>query len=236
MIPAVTFDERLHEYRLNGELMPHVTGMLEHLGVIDFSHVPRANLERKTLLGQVVHKATALAEVDGLGRNLALGLAYDEWNDGGECYRAGLLLEDCEPYYDAWFRFLRESRFESTGVEQRHVAEVNGMRYGMTADRTGRFPIGARAYSILDLKCTAGKEPSWPIQLAGYALGLPKPPEVTRWARAAVWLRPDRKYSLLPGGRNTTSLAAETRDEAVFVACLQIAHWKREHVSKGGEW
>jgi hypothetical protein len=130
-----------------------------------------------------------------------------------------------------WLRFLGESNFECFPgyCERRHVAEVHGMRYGMTIDRAGML---RKRPTILDIKCTAGREPSWPIQLAGYRLGLPRPaaPAVVRWDGANVWLKPNGLYTVCPGGRGYTDVVIERRDEEVFLAALRLTHWKLENL------
>jgi len=221
------FDEALHAYVVDNRLQPHVTGILQQYGIIDYTGVPQPTLERKTIIGQLVHKATHYRDEDGLTIELALAQIIEAH---AEQMRAlGIYAEELCGYASGWMTFLRESDFQCFEgyFERRYVATVNGMRYGMTIDRAGML---RRRPTILDLKCTAAREPSWPIQLAGYALGLPKPPNVVRWERAAVWLKPEGKYQLCPGGRNHSDIVIERRDEEVFLAALRLTHWKIENL------
>jgi hypothetical protein len=221
------FNEALHAYVVDNQLQPHVTGILQQYGVIDYSGVPAHTLERKTIIGQLVHKATHYRDEDGLTIELALAQIIDAHTE--QMTALGIYAEELHGYASGWMAFLRESDFQCFDgyCERRHVAQVNGMRYGMTIDRAGTL---RRRPTILDLKCTASREASWPIQLAGYALGLPKPPNVVRWERSAVWLKPDGKYQICPGGRTHTDPVIERRDEEVFLAALRLTHWKIENL------
>ena len=224
--PEIQFDAALHQYSVDNNLVPvHVTGILEQYGLIDYSGVPRFTLERKQLIGDLVHRITAYHDSDCLSLDLALGMVLDEEEE--QCLSFEVSRDDVSPYCLAYLRFLKESKFVPRLIEHRWVATVNGMRYGMTIDREG---LVANQPTILDLKCTHGKEKSWPVQLAGYALGLPKPAQVVRWERANLWLKPDATYSILPGGRMATDRTKERRDEEVFLAALRLAWWKLEQV------
>jgi hypothetical protein len=229
--PEFTFDEALHAYAVDNNVQPHVTGILQRYGIIDYSGAPADRLERKTILGQIIHKATHYRDEDRISIELALAQVVDRY---AEQMRAlGIYPEELCGYASAWMEFLRQSDFECFEgyCERRHIATVNGMRYGMTIDRAGMLTIEKRRRpTILDLKCTAAREKSWPIQLAGYALGLPKPSKVVRWERAAIWLKPEGDYAVCPGGRNKFDRDEERRDEEVFLAALRITHWKRENL------
>lgn len=226
--PEIQFDAALHQYSVDNNLVPvHVTGILEQYGLIDYSGVPRFTLERKQLIGDLVHRITAYHDLDGLSIDLALGMVLDEEEE--QCLTFEVSRDDVSPYCLAHLRFLKESGFTSIPgmIERRHVATVNGMRYGMTVDDAGYLN---KLPTILDKKCTHGKEKSWGVQLAGYALGLPKPVQVVRWERANLWLKPDATYSILPGGRVATDRTKERRDEEVFMAALRLSWWKLEEV------
>jgi hypothetical protein len=220
------FDAKLHEYVVENQLQPHVTGILECYGLIDYSMVPPQILGRKMIIGDIVHKITHYIDEDGASFGMALGVVTDERQQ--DMAENAILDVDLIPYIEGWERFLAESGFECLPdhCEKRYVATVNGMRYGMTIDRAG---ILNKRHTILDLKCTHNREKSWPVQLAGYGLGLPRPSNVVRWERAVVWLKPDGGYQLCPGGRNSTDLIIERRDEEVFLAALRLTHWKIEN-------
>lgn len=224
--PEIQFDAALHRYAIDNQMVPvHVTGILEEYGLINYTSVPRYTLERKQAIGDMVHRVTAGIDQEGLSLDLALGMVMDEEEDLRLTFEIG--QDDLLPYCLAYLKFKRESGFTPRLVEHRWVATVNGQRYGMTIDREG--PL-AKLPTILDLKCCHAKEKSWPVQLAGYALGLPRPEGVVRWERAVLWLKPDGTYSILPGGRNATDRTMERRDEEVFLSALRLAHWKLEEL------
>jgi len=224
--PEIQFDAALHQYAVDNELVPcHVTGILEAYGIIDFSQVPAFTLQRKQLLGDLVHQITAYIDQDGLTVDLAAGLVLDD--EAEQCLAYDIDLDDVLPYSLAWTRFIKETGFVQRLIEHRWVPTVNGMRYGMTIDRAG---VLAKRETILDIKCTHAREKSWPVQLAGYRLGLPLPERCARYETANVWLKPDGTYSLCPGGRTKTDPTIERRDEEVFLAALRLAHWKLENL------
>jgi len=224
---AFTFDAAVHAYVVDNQLQPHVTGILEHYGVIDYSGVPVRTLQRKSLIGTMVHRATHHMDEDGLKAELAIEQIRDEFY--GQMAALQVSHEDLLGYTLGWKRFMKESGFRCLPgfIERKHVAEVNGMKYGMTIDRAGKL---GRKHTILDLKCTHAKEKSWPIQLAGYRLGLPKPSGVVRWEADVIWLKPDGQFSRCPGGRNHTDPVIERRDEEVFLAALRLTWWKQENL------
>jgi len=226
------FNAELHQYVVDNALQPHVTGILEQYGLIDYSNVPERNLKRKSVLGSIVHEVTFSMDEDELSYGFALAAAIDRHAD--DCRYWELGSEAIAPYCTAYRNFGDTGVFKTFPgyVERRHVAEVNGMRYGMTIDRAGILQtIAGPKPTILDIKCTAAIEKSWPVQLAGYALGTPRPSSVLRWERSVLWLKPDGTFQLLPGGRRgAPDRTLEKYDEEVFLAALRLAHWKRENL------
>lgn len=219
------FDNEAHRYSERGEILPHCTGMLETLGIIDYFGTPSITLERKALLGSLVHEATQYMDLDGLSTDLSIGMVYDSALE--QCDHYGITKVDMHPYVVAYDRFRLESGFVPRLVEHRMIAEVSGMRYGMQVDREGLL---AKLPTIIDLKCTHQREKSWPVQLAGYALGLPRGENIPRWERVALWLRPDSTYQICPGGRDRSDRILERRDEEVFLAALRCAWWRKENL------
>jgi hypothetical protein len=53
----VDFDPVPHRYSVGGTVWPSVTQILQHSGLIDFSHVPRATLDAARERGDAVHRA-----------------------------------------------------------------------------------------------------------------------------------------------------------------------------------
>ncbi len=58
--PGLTFNEELHEYRYNGEIVPSVTQLLSAVGLPDLSGIPEANLKIGQERGKKVHQITEL--------------------------------------------------------------------------------------------------------------------------------------------------------------------------------
>jgi len=138
---SLTFNEELHEYRVNGRIVPSVTQILAPL--IDYSHVPPAVLEQARQLGSAVHRMTELEDQDDLDI-----FSVDE----------GML-----PYLKAWRRFKAECNFLPASVEERAYHPALG--YCGTWDRTG-FVCGRMA--VIDIKKMDVLPKVVGIQLAAY--------------------------------------------------------------------
>ncbi len=144
------FDAATHSYTLNGVTIPSVTRALDHAGLVSYDMVREDILERKSVLGSLVHQACHFYDEQDLDFNS--------------------LSEDVKPRLDAWANFRAETGFVPRRIEKRYVATVNGMTYGLTVDREGFFK---KDEAIIDLKTSAAVAPWCGIQLAGYALGVP---------------------------------------------------------------
>lgn len=113
---SLKFDEATHRYTFNGVTVPNVTGVLG--ATLDqFSHVPADRLEYARQLGQAVHTATALYDIDDL------------------------VIESVPltvmPYLEAWIEFRRTTGFKPDTVEER-VFNARHF-YAGTLDRTGEL-------------------------------------------------------------------------------------------------
>lgn len=120
------FDEGAHRYTYNGVMVPNVTSVLE--ATLDqFAHVPADRLEYAREIGQAVHTATALYDLDDL--------VFDS-------VPLAVL-----PYLEAWIRFRSETGFMPSGIEERvfHPRHF----YAGTLDRTGEL-FGVD--SLIDIK------------------------------------------------------------------------------------
>jgi hypothetical protein len=201
MSAAVTihFDEARHRYFADGRPVPSVSTVIEVLGLADFSMVPARRLREKAEIGTFVHQATAYLDRGTL-----------DWTSLHPLIR---------PYIEAYAQFKLEANWEPRQIEERSLACVNGLYYGMTPDRVGL--LNGRP-AVGDLKCTAGGEdPAWGVQLAGYALGLPEPAERPReYLRFVIHLSPEGKYKLYP--------QSKAKDFDVFRCGLFLTYWKLE--------
>lgn len=175
--PTWTFDPILHLYRDENAIpIPSVTQAMKAAGLISFDGISPRVLEHKRQLGVLVHKLTELCDK---GENL---------NDFD-------VPDECLPYIEGYVNFRNDCGFTPELIEHRMLATANGMRYGMTLDRTGSI---SGIPHLIELKCGASEHPAWGVQLAAYAIGIMPPNQRTRIARAAVQLGPKfkRNYKL----------------------------------------
>ena len=199
---AFTFNEDTHTYQVDGRVVPGCTRILEQAGMINFDHVNRDILERKSELGSAVHKACHLF-------NLKRSFTCDEQVRG---------------YLNSWKETARVLKFEARMSEYQLVASVNGMLYGMQIDAEG-LVRGAEA--ILDYKIGVVMA-HHAIQLAGYAAGLYHPRLETAMARFRSRKRIIVKLQE-DGSLAKIYYCEETSDFDVFVSALQITYWKMKH-------
>ena len=135
----LTFDEEKHEYRLDGRILPSVTGILREMGFIDDTYFTEDSAAR----GTAVHRAT-------------------------ELYDLGTLDEDSlDPrlvdYLEGWKRFRKETGFLPTSIEGRGWSKFG---YAGTFDRIG--VTDNASIVLLDIKSSM-YVPDWiGLQLGGY--------------------------------------------------------------------
>src|SRR5690606_3454689 len=163
-----TFDEAKHECRLGGQVIPSVTQVLEAVGIIDYSYIPRETREMALERGSMVHRAT-------------------EFDDAGD-------LDDetldpiLAPYVTANRRFRADVGFEPELIEHRDFHRV--YKYAGTLDRRG---VALKRKIIVDYKTNLAEE--WVrMQLAAYAGFFPAPSEFVRWC---VELHSDSTYRII---------------------------------------
>lgn len=193
-----TFSEANHLYAdANGVPRPSVSQVIKAEGLISFAGINPSILERKRQLGSLVHKVTEL---------------YDQ----GEDLNNYEIPDEVWPYLEGWLTFRNDTGYEPRFTEQRMLAQVHGMWFGMTLDSEG--PIDGEN-SIIEKKCGASEHPAWGVQLAGYAMGK-YPTEKVKPARAVIQLGPQfpRNYKRWP--------YKEDSDYTVWMNSLVNAIWK----------
>lgn len=121
---------------------------------------------------------------------------------------------EIEPYIRAWERFKKETGVELLGIEKPIYHATLG--FAGTPDRiVNLYPHKG----IIDLK-TYKPDVVTGVQLAAYSyLEFGPKPSFDAQKRWGLWLKDDGKYSLTE--------YTDRGDEAVFMACLTIAKWKR---------
>lgn len=200
MSTAFQFDPIAHEYREGALVIPSVTQVLAGVGITDYSMVPRAILEHKCELGREVHRACQFLDENAL-----------DWDS---------LDADVIDYVLAYEAFKRTTGFTPRLNEFQKVAEINGMKFGMTLDREG--DIDGKPY-VVELKATAAIHASWGIQLAAYDMGLGGLGGLGGLSRnrAAVHLRPNGTFAVEP--------YLDRNDKQVFLWALGVTWWKRNN-------
>lgn len=182
----VQFDEKTHTYTVDGRVVPSVTQVLKSAGLVDDRWFNEGARDR--------------------GRIVAVAI---ELHSKGEL---GTVPDGYQGYVDAWKKFLAETGFVPSSVEQPICHEHYG--YAGTPDSIGRFRDGA--LTIVDVK-TGADASHYALQTAGYGLMLCSIPD-----RCCVFLSADGKYKMRPH--------KNPRDRDVFLAALKIVHWQREHL------
>jgi hypothetical protein len=202
-LPTVEFDANRHEYRVDGELWPNVTGILSAVGLAtDWSQKPpdvRAAAEAKKALGRRVHDACALLDGGALS-----------W---------GALDDDVFPYVEAWERYTRQRGIRQWLAIEKPLGHPL-YRFAGTLDR---LALAADRFTLTDIKCGDPDDAGGAFQTAGYALlidahrealGLPSTLPLHRLERECVQLFPTGLYTLEP---------YPNRDDwKVFVAALTV--------------
>ena len=199
-----TFEEDEHIYRNAQQVQrASATQALTLAGIFDYSRVPQRFLEPARRRGKNVHRVTAMRDrcIDSANR---IGL---------EC----LLLEDELGYYEAWCRFMHESKFYCTAVEEQMFGSVNGYEVGGTADRFGY--MRDREW-VNDLKTCRNYHPGWALQNWIY--------DELRKLRAN---RPNRYVpvgkmvtQLLPDGYYKVHVFDDAADRAAALAAIALAY------------
>jgi hypothetical protein len=164
-----TFDPATHTYTVNGQVVPSVTQVIRNAGLINFDMVKPDILERKALLGKLVHQACHY---------------YDE-NDLPE-----ELPEEVVERLESYKLFRTETGYKPDCNEVRMIASIHGMKFGMQFDSIGMLH---GRLTLVDLKTGADEHPAWGVQTAAYELGLK---HTVKYQRIAVQLKPERKYKV----------------------------------------
>jgi hypothetical protein len=201
-VSVLTFNEELHEYRINGVVVPSVTSIT---GMLDsFAGIPPEVLERKTAIGKATHKA---AEI------INQGLTLDQ--------------ESIDPaiagYVNAYLKFLAEVPCEVLMTERQVGSERHG--YAGTIDLLLRMKNRKAGFWeagelwLPDLKTVAQLRPSTRLQTAGYRLALPDV-GVPRSAigRGVIQLKPNCQYHL--------EAHHDASDEGAFLSLLNVYKWR----------
>lgn len=208
--PRLNFRAEDHKYFVESgplgdptiEELPSVTRCLEDAGIIDWSMVPPAVLERARDRGTAVHQAL-------------------HYFDDGELDQDSL-DPALHPYVMAYAQFKNQAQFEPLLVE--HMVWSPVYRYAGRMDRVGIMgPALGSAKELppgdwlIDFK-SGVVLPGHKIQLAAYAMLLPEP---RKYRRAALQLKPDGSYKLYEYPQRDLQ-----PDFQVFQSACALWHWK----------
>ena len=203
MAETVTYDPLLHEYRVGGAIVPHVTGVIKALS--GYAGVPAEALRKAQERGDAVHYACHLSDLDDL----------DETS----------LPIEIVGYIAAWRRLVDETGFRVIASE----ARVDSARYHYagTLDRVGTFSrikhLRPSAICLVDLKATATLKPAVGPQTAAFqqAWNEQHPRKERVEYRFAAHLRAD--------GTGELPECTDPSDWSVFLSALTIQNWQRRH-------
>lgn len=208
MLDRLSYDDALHEYRYDGNVVPSVTQALGRLSAEEYRGVDAEVMERAAQLGKAVHRVIELDLRDDLDV---------------ESLSEGLL-----PYYESWRNFLATSGFTAVLSEQR----VYSARYGY-AGTLDLFGILNGEAVLIDAKRTAQVPRTAGPQTAAYETALREslPDVITRHndlttpardliRRFALHLRADGTWRLVP--------FTDRSDLRVFLAQVTTHHWLRK--------
>lgn len=197
----LTFDQAKHEYRYDGKLVPHVTGVLKPL--VDYSYIAPDVLERARELGVRQHKLIELECKEGLDPQAL-----------GEYWR---------PHLAAFRTMVAETGFKLINSERQIYHRVFG--YAGTLDLEG---VLYDEDAVIDVKRSLYAGPVIGLQLDAYreARNLERKGEERRKpikARYALQILPGAKppYKLTPYD--------DAEDFGVFLSLLKLSRWKEKY-------
>lgn len=200
MAPTYEFDEAIHQYKLDGKIVPSVTKVLD---TIDPDLRFNQRFIEKTLIGTRVHGIC-----DRINR--------------GEHVDVESLQEPDKFYVQAWVSYLEESRFQVESSEKRVFSRKFG--YAGTMDVKGRTHSGLLAY--LDIKTTSLMPITVGLQLAGYCAADMEMDGIVgcKPHRICVQLLPDGTYAVKQMKSDTYDY-----DLYIFLCKLKSYQWDMEN-------
>ena len=193
------FDFEKHEYKVGGQVIPHVTGLLQEFGLIDFSNVPHERLEYKRVLGMAVDLAC-----DYLER---------------QCLDESTLDKRILGYLGAYKKFREIVDFEPDLEKSMKPMYSKKWQFAGTNDLVGMLK---GEWVVVDRKATWALYPSNAIQLMAYKILVEENyPEIKIKHRYALQLKATSCYEF--------EEYKDPDDRTTFLSCLQLYRWKRKH-------
>ena len=175
MAPAeISFDEERHEYRIDGYLVPSVTGILKPIVSLGGSDDAR---DFKRQIGKALDTAITLHERQDLDLD-SLDLAV-------------------LPFFEAWLKFKEETGFRV--LLNQPIVYSKKLRFAGTPDLIGtRIADSDVPEEIIDTKCTWVMDAATAIQTAAYSLAAHESLGFKIKKRTGVQLLRDGTYRAFP--------------------------------------
>lgn len=197
----VYFEPTAHAYTdVDGERVMSITQAIKIAGLIDYSAASPEILDHAAWRGRIVHQAAAIL-------------------DRGEDLSEYVIPEECQPYVDAYRRFVREMKFkpDPNWIEKPLVVSLFGCRIAMTPDAVGTI---AGVATVVERKATSAFHPSWGVQTAGQALAL---------RTLGIQIRDRVAVQLLRTGKYRMHTFSDPNDFQIFGDSYRVAAWKLKH-------
>lgn len=198
----LAFDEAKHEYRWNGAVVPHVTGVIAPF--VNYSMVPRDTLELARQKGQHVHRMVELHAQGKLDED-----SLPDW---------------MRPILAQWLKFVADTGFIVLATERRVYHPQYD--YAGTLDLRGimRNHAKYRGHGILDIKRSFMAGPITGLQTAAYAEA---DDYDSHWGGRVAWrgalkLNENGPYRFEPFEKKT--------DFTEFLVCLTYERLKRKYL------
>lgn len=194
-----TYNDELHEYKLNGLKIPSVTQVIEDVFPMS-EFIPKELLRQKADLGKKVHSTTELYDKGTLDENF--------------------LHPILQNYLNQWVKFRKDYNvqfnLELLGENIETMAYHSIYKFAGRIDRTC---LVEKEKSIIDIK-SGTEQKTHQLQTAAYSMlvnqSLDKKSQIKK--RYAVYLS-ETDYKVIPH--------TNTNDENIFLSCLSIYNYKR---------
>lgn len=172
---GLAYNDELHEYRLDGNVVPSVTQVLEPVRLETGGS--DAQREYKRQIGKALDAAIQLSERQDLDYST--------------------LSPEVLPYFEAWLAFKRDTGFRPLLLQPKVYSRK--LRFAGTLDLLGtRVPDSLNPDELIDTKCTWAMDQVTALQTAGYAIAALESLGIRTKKRAGLQLLRDGKYKYHP--------------------------------------
>lgn len=180
-MPNVTVNDQEHEYRMDGQIVPSVTQVLEDMGLY---YNPYA-LDKHRNRGTAVHDVTYLID----GKQPWRGSTVDEIIENS-LWDPSTTDPILVPYGRAWAQFLLDEQFHAE-----HAEEVVWSLRFRVCGRMDRHGLNGRrkVRQLVDIK-SGMPGPSADLQMGLYDVCAEESKGIKTDERVVVWLKPDGTY------------------------------------------